>query len=353
MKDEEKTKAQLIREVMSLRSQLIGQREEHRRDVHDSAFSGRQSGTDADSKFRILFEHSPVGIFLSDGCLLTDCNEAMVKMMRCSSKEELIGRHPSAFSPLSQPDGSLSLDKADELMDEALRTGHLQQEWICRRFDGEEFPVEILSSVIDWQDQKILYMVWRDITERKRIEEAIRHLAYHDVLTGLPNRMLFADRLILAIAQAKRRQGTMAIMMLDLDGFKTVNDSFGHHIGDQLLQSVGERLARTLREEDTLARMGGDEFMILLPVIREAANSSQIAEKILAAFRKPFFCEGNELFTSASIGIAIYPGNGEDMDSLMKHADTAMYQAKARGRNMYCLYAPDPDPPEDRAPKPA
>ncbi|OPY90144.1 MAG: Cyclic di-GMP phosphodiesterase Gmr [Syntrophus sp. PtaU1.Bin208] len=339
MKDEEKTREQLLEELMFLRSQLDEQHKKHRGEVPSSATSSDQPAEkNADAKFRILFEHSPEGIFLSDGFLLTDCNETMVKMMRCSAKEELIGRHPYAFSPPAQPDGSLSSDKADQLMKEVLRKGYSQQEWLCRRCDGEEFPVEILSSVISWEDQQILYMVWRDITERKRIEEAIRHLAYHDILTGLPNRMLFADRLVLAIAQAKRRLGTMAVMMLDLDGFKTVNDVFGHHIGDLLLQSVGERLTRNLREEDTLARMGGDEFMILLPVIKEAANSCQIADKILSAFKTPFSCEGNELYTSVSIGIAVYPEDGDDMDSLMKHADSAMYRAKGRGRNRYCLY---------------
>jgi len=353
MKDDKKTREQLIGELTELRSQLAEQRKGHREDDRGAASSGYPAGKDEAGKFRVLFERSPEGIFLSDGLLLTDCNETMVKMMHCSSKEELIGLHPSAFSPPAQPDGSLSVDKANQLMEDALRKGHLQQEWLCRRLDGEEFPVEILFSVIPWKGEKILYMVWRDITERKRIEEAIRHLAYHDVLTGLPNRMLFADRLVLAIAQAKRRQGTMAVMMLDLDGFKSINDTYGHHIGDQLLQSVGDRLTRTLREGDTLSRLGGDEFMVLLPVINEAANSSQIADKILSAFRQPFFCEDNELFTTASIGIAVYPGDGEDMDTLTKHADTAMYQAKSMGRNRYCLYGSDPAPFRDRFRQPA
>jgi len=332
MRDDEKTREQLIGELTVLRRQLAGQ----------------GKGTGKEGRFRLLFERSPEGIFLSDGLLLTDCNEAMVRMMHCSAKEELIGRHPSAFAPRVQPDGILSVEKANQLMKDALQKGHLQQEWLCRRLDGEEFPVEILCSVIPWEDQQILYMVWRDITEQRRIEEAIRHLAYHDILTGLPNRMLFTDRLVLAIAQAKRHQRIMAVMMLDLDGFKTVNDTHGHHIGDQLLQSVGERLTRTLREGDTLARMGGDEFMVLLPVIKEAANSSQIADKILSAFRQPFFCEGNKLFTSASIGIAVYPADGDDMDTLTKNADTAMYQAKSTGRNQYCLYGSAAAPLENR-----
>jgi len=353
MKDEEKTREQLINELTALRSKLSGQQKRHPGDGQGTLHSRQIPEKNSDSKFRILFERSPEGIMLSDGRLLIDCNDAMVKMMCGSSKEELIGRHPSALSPVTQPDGSLSFDKANEMMKDALQKGYLQQEWLCRRLDGVEFPVEILLAVISWKRQKILYMVWRDITERKRIEEAIRHLAYHDVLTGLPNRMLFADRLVLAIAQAKRHQKTMAVMMLDLDGFKTINDTCGHHIGDLLLQRVGERLTRALREGDTLARMGGDEFMILLPVIKQASNSSQIANKILSAFRQPFICEDNELFTSASIGIALYPRDGEDMDTLIKHADKAMYRAKGTGRNMYCLYGSPNVPSRSRFLRPA
>jgi len=341
MKDEEKTREQLINELITLRRKLSGE------NGQDDKHSCQVPEKSPDAKFRILFEHSPEGIFLSDGRLLIDCNDAMVKMMRCSSKEELIGRHPSALSPLMQPDGNTSFDKANQLMEEALRKGNLQQEWLCRRFDGEEFPVEILLAVISWEGQRILYMVWRDITERKRIEDAIRHLAYHDVLTGLPNRILFTDRLVLAIAQAKRYQKTIAVMMLDLDRFKTINDTSGHHIGDILLQSVGARLTRTLREGDTVARLGGDEFMILLPEIKKPASSFRVAGKIVSAFTQPFLCEGNELLTSASIGIAVYPEDGEDLDTLMKHADTAMYQAKGTGRNTYCRYGSDHVPSED------
>lgn len=348
MKDEEKTREQLIRELAALRRELSELEKRKAESSRPGEHSCTLSGKNLDAKFRILFERSPEGIFLSDGRLLTDCNDAMVQMMRCSSKEELIGRHPSAFSPPTQPDGSLSFDKANQLMNEALQKGHLQQEWLCRRFDGEEFPVEILLSVIPWEGEKILYMVWRDITERKRIEDAIRHLAYHDVLTGLPNRILFTDRLVLAIAQAKRYQKTMAVMMLDLDRFKTINDTSGHHIGDLLLQSVGHRLTHTLREGDTVARLGGDEFMILLPEIKKAESSFRVAEKIILSFTQPFFCEGIELFTSASIGIAVYPEDGEDLDTLMKHADTAMYQAKSTGRNTYCRFGSDHIPSRDQ-----
>lgn len=334
MKDEEKTREQLIGELTALRSMLSEQRKKNEGNDSDAADSVRNT----DAKFRILFENSPEGIFLSNGRLLTDCNDAMVKMMRCPSKDELIGRHLSDFAPAVQPDGSPSFDKANRLMEDALQRGNMQQEWRCCRFDGVELSVEILMTAISCEGEKILYMVWRDITESKRIEEAIRHLAYHDVLTGLPNRMLFTDRMVLAIAQAKRHQKTMAVMMLDLDGFKTVNDTYGHHVGDLLLQCVGNRLTGTLREGDTVARLGGDEFMILLPEIKQASNSFRIAKKIISSFKQPFICDGIKLTTSTSIGISVYPGDGEDMDVLMKHADRAMYKAKAAGGNRYFPY---------------
>jgi diguanylate cyclase (GGDEF)-like protein/PAS domain S-box-containing protein len=338
MKDEEKTREQLIGELTELRSMLSEQRRELEENGHDGPDSVEFSGKHPDAKFRVFFENSPEGISLSNGRLLTDCNDAMVKMMRCSSKDELIGRHLSTFAPMLQPDGSPSFDKANRLMEEALQRGHLQQEWRCCRSDGVELSVEILMTVISWEGQTILYMVWRDITESKRIEEAIRHLAYHDVLTGLPNRMLFTDRMVLAIAQAKRHQQTMAVMMLDLDGFKNVNDTYGPHVGDLLLQCIGNRLPGTLREGDTVARLGGDEFMILLPEIKQSANSFRIAKKILSSFKEPFICDGIKLYASTSIGISVYPEDGEDMDVLMKHADMAMYKAKSSGGNRYFPY---------------
>ena len=140
----------------------------------------------------------------------------------------------------------------------------------------------------------------------------------------------------------------MAVMMLDLDRFKTINDNFGHHIGDLLLQSAGDRLTRTLREGDTVARLGGDEFMILLPEIKQTVSSFRVAEKILSAFNHSFNCEGHELLTSASVGIAVYPEDGEDLDTLMRHADTAMYQAKSTGRHTYHRYGSNHVPFEDR-----
>jgi len=180
----------------------------------------------------------------------------------------------------------------------------------------------------------------QDITERKRAEETIRHLAYHDALTDLPNRTLFEDRLTVALAQVRRKEQLVAVMFLDLDRFKVVNDTVGHTFGDQLLQAVAERLTGLLRDGDTVARMGGDEFTVLLPDIVGVEDATEIAERAIEACRQPWNIDGQEFHVSTSIGIAIYPGDGEDAESLIRNADTAMYRAKELGRDNYQLYTP-------------
>jgi diguanylate cyclase (GGDEF)-like protein len=175
---------------------------------------------------------------------------------------------------------------------------------------------------------------------QRRVEEMIRHQASHDVLTGLPNRMLFNDRMFLTLASAHRRAELVAVVFLDLDRFKTINDSLGHAIGDQLLQQVAQRLRSCLREVDIIARWGGDEFTLLLPQIACAEDAAKAAQRILDALNTPFGFEEQELHITASIGIALAPYDGEDAETLLKHADTAMYRAKQQGKNHYQFYAP-------------
>ncbi|MFD2367062.1 putative bifunctional diguanylate cyclase/phosphodiesterase [Pseudoduganella sp. GCM10020061] len=182
------------------------------------------------------------------------------------------------------------------------------------------------------------YGVARDITDRKRAEEVISYQAYHDILTDLPNRMLFKDRLGLALIQAKRKMAELAVMFIDLDRFKLVNDTLGHVKGDDLLTQVSARLKECLRRGDTLARQGGDEFTIVLPELRERADAGAIAEKFLDCLQRPFDLDGHQVHISASIGIAIYPHNGETIDELLRHADIAMYQVKAQGKNGHAYY---------------
>ena len=178
-----------------------------------------------------------------------------------------------------------------------------------------------------------------DITDRKQAELQIRHMALHDSLTGLPNRLLLEDRLTQAVAAAKRTQHHVAVMMLDLDRFKNVNDSFGHYIGDRLLESVAARLTDCSRESDTVARLGGDEFVLALSGFSKRDDVERVAGKILAALSQPFQIEGREVQISASIGIAQFPDDGESSDALLQCADAAMYDAKKCGRGRFCFFS--------------
>jgi diguanylate cyclase (GGDEF)-like protein len=181
----------------------------------------------------------------------------------------------------------------------------------------------------------------QDITERKLVEQRVQFLAYYDSLTELPNRSLLHDRLAQAIAGAHRRQEHAAVLFLDLDRFKIINDSLGHAAGDQLLQSVAERLKAQTRDHDTVARMGGDEFIIVLSTIREAADAAVVAERVVNAISTEFLIQGRPLKVSCSLGISIYPEHGEDSEALIKNADAAMYSAKEMGRNRFRFFTED------------
>lgn len=186
--------------------------------------------------------------------------------------------------------------------------------------------------------ERIILLAIEDITERKKYEEKIQQMAFHDSLTGLPNRKLFSDRLGIVLAQAKRNKKKVGIVMLDLDNFKDVNDTLGHDVGDTLLKAVAERLSVILRKSDTVARFGGDEFVLIFPDMEVIEEAIQVVQKIIDRFHKPFLIDTHQLVVTTSIGIAVYPNDGMDEEILMKNADIAMYQAKQAGRARYQLY---------------
>ena len=194
------------------------------------------------------------------------------------------------------------------------------------QFDGSGRVTQVLA-------------VGHDVTEVDRYRKEAHHQAFHDRLTGLPNRLLLCDRMSQAIADAQYHGHQFAVMMLDLDHFKNVNDSLGHKLGDHLLSEVAKRLQDCVRNHDTVARLGGDEFAVLLPDVRKADDVAIVADKILRYLAYPFFVGGRELFVTASIGVALYPGDGVEMDALFKFADSAMYHAKKMGRNNFQFYA--------------
>jgi diguanylate cyclase (GGDEF)-like protein len=177
-----------------------------------------------------------------------------------------------------------------------------------------------------------------DISERKLAEQRIVHMAHHDALTGLPNRALLRDRIQQAIAQSHRAGSQLAVLFIDLDRFKTINDSLGHQLGDRLLQAVASRILVCVREGDTVARVGGDEFVLVIPSVATAVDASTVAAKILEVLGHPFHLHGNDLHVGASIGIALYPADGADAETLMRNADTAMYHAKDSGRGNFQFF---------------
>jgi diguanylate cyclase (GGDEF)-like protein/PAS domain S-box-containing protein len=306
---------------------------------------------------RYLVNTSPDIIYILDPKgHFTFINERIESLLGFD-KEELIGKH---YSILVHTD---DMEQAKYVFNErrvgARASSNIELRLKCkddgapRYFDTRSLPIE-LSSMGIYNDSNTnkrdtylgTYGVARDITERKIAEETINFQAYHDLLTHLPNRSLLRDRLGLAISQAKREKEMLAVMFLDLDRFKNINDSLGHMIGDELLQQVSSRLKDCLREGDTLARFGGDEFTLLLPKVSERREDvSHIAEKIIAILKQPFNVDGHELYVSASIGISMYPQDGTNMDTLIKNADVAMYHVKDQGKNDYKFFSNDMNTP--------
>lgn len=213
-------------------------------------------------------------------------------------------------------------------------------DWVLETGRGTSINVEVNGCIYQVDGARVIQCNLRDITDRKEAEARIRYMALHDSLTGLPNRTLFGDRLSQAIAQARRSQRRVAVLMLDLDRFKHINDSLGHHIGDQLLEAVAMRLRGCLRESDTAARLGGDEFAICLPDILRDEDAENVARKIHAALRGDFQIERHVLHIGGSIGIALYPEDGTDHGTLLRAADTAMYDAKGQGRGIHRFFTP-------------
>ncbi|AMO37981.1 hypothetical protein AC731_014180 [Thauera humireducens] len=196
------------------------------------------------------------------------------------------------------------------------------------RKSGRMLWAETSGVRINWNGRPATLNIVNDITARKAAEDSIRHLAHHDPLTGLPNRVLLQDRLERALASAQRNGTSLAMLFIDLDGFKPVNDRYGHDTGDALLQAVAKRLRGTLRHSDTAARIGGDEFVVLLPVLAETQDAGLIAAKLRTAIASPFEIDGHRITISASIGLALYPRDGDTASELMRTADGAMYADK-------------------------
>lgn len=296
---------------------------------------------------RHLVEQSPDIIYIVDHeGRFTFINNRVTDLLGYQ-KEELLGKHFSAvFDEDEWQQLSCEIDAGNAEVsfrrEAEIRVKTKFQQ--VRYLYVEYFPLDLSGAGL--LDQSVdstsvtqgTFGIGRDITERKQAEQTIQFQAYHDLLTGLPNRVLFKDRVDMAIAHAKRSKEIFAVLFIDLDRFKVVNDSLGHAAGDLLLQAVSDTLRSLVREGDTLARFGGDEFTLLLPHLHSEQDAATIANKIMTRLNTPFVLDGHELFIGASIGIALYPRDGTSMNLLVGHADLAMYQVKKRNRNGICFY---------------
>jgi len=286
---------------------------------------------------RKVIEASLDGIMIVDADNRVEFVNPAFTHMTGYEQEEIIGQNPRILNS-----GRHDETFYKHMYETLARQDYWQGEIWNRRKNGEIFPEWLTINVIRDEDGDVSQYaaIFSDITERKKTEERIKNLAYFDVLTGLPNRRLLTDRLQVAIASAHRHGQQLAIMFLDLDLFKRINDSLGHGVGDQVLIETAARISHCIREGDTVARLGGDEFTILLPEIEHLEDAAKLAERLITQVKQPFMIDDHELYVTTSIGIAVYPDDGDSVETLIKNADTAMYRAKDLGRNSFQLYTP-------------
>lgn len=252
--------------------------------------------------------------------------------------EEVLGKNPRLLSSGKHPPSFYA-----QLWTALSQTGHWQGEIWNRRKSGEVYPEWVsIDAVKDSAGAITNYVaIFSDISEVKSSEERITWLAHHDSLTGLPNRVLLRERLDMSLSLAQRERQALAVLLVDLDGFKTVNDSLGHHSGDELLKVVAQRLKDVVRSSDTVSRMGGDEFVVLLPGLRDGSETLRVVANVHAAVATPIHLGAREMTMTASIGISMFPDDGTTLDELLSHADAAMYTAKESGRNTSRFFTED------------
>ena len=291
-------------------------------------------------RFRRLSEAGFEGIIISEQGILVDANTRMAEILGCSIPE-LIGRKLSDI---------IAPESMDSMLDHIQSGSEERYELFAKRKDDSIFPIEAQGKTMPYAGRMLQITAIRDVTERKEAEERIRYLAYYDSLTGLPNRTFYKELVGRALLMAKRHRWTIAVLFIDLDYFKRINDTLGHDIGDQLLRTVADLVKTCIRKSDfiarseaeelenVVARLGGDEFIVLLNEIAHSQDASRVARRVLKELARPFTLAGHEVFVTASIGIALYPVDGDDAETLFKNADVAMYHAKNQGRNNYQFY---------------
>lgn len=302
---------------------------------------------ESEERFRQLFENSADAFFIHDrrGRIL-DCNTEACEALGYA-REELLGRRVADVTARMLTEEEKEARKGETLWERVMRgepgrvAGFDHNE--LRRKDGSTLPVEVGVGSILYEGERAIFATARDMTARVEMETKLRHEALHDPLTKLPNRALFADRLEHALTHSRRNGGSVAVFFLDLDNFKNVNDTFGHEAGDQLLISFGRRLRSSVRDADTVARLAGDEFTVLLERLNGGAEAVLVVERILKNLEEPFRVKGRQIHIGSSIGVS-YSDSTTPPAELLDRADKAMYQAKKNGKGKYEVYEPPPDP---------
>ena len=292
---------------------------------------------EAEEQYRTIFEENSIGICYystADGRYL-NVNPAFARIFGYDSPEEMLARVSDASQLYVDPSRRLEFGRQLREQGECEN-----REFQVYRKDGSKIWLRGRARAVHSADGSVLYYVGavEDITEHKLLEEQVRYQAYYDTLTGLPNRSLLQDRLAQAMASARRRREKVALLFLDLDRFKTINDSLGHSVGDLLLKEVAERLSKWAREQDTVARLGGDEFVVVLTAVKDIAGAAVAADRLMKAMRTEFTVQGHLLGASCSLGISVFPDHGSDGEALIKNADVAMYCAKENGRNNFQFF---------------
>ncbi len=298
----------------------------------------RQQMTEAmrenEERYRKLVEMSPEGIALHLNGTVTFINPSGARILGATGPKQVVGK--SMFDIVHPELHEVVRERMRFLAETGSQTPWVEDQFM--RFDGTVIDVQVSAASFPWQGEKMTQLIFHDISERKQAEARLQRLALYDSLTGLPNRTLFFDRMNLLLAMAKRNSYVLALLFLDLDGFKQVNDTFGHDAGDDLLRQVADRLSNAMRKSDTVARMGGDEFIGLCGRIEAADDAAVVAKKLIERLRQPYTVGENTCTIGVSIGISIYPVDGEDSDTLLKKADMAMYRVKQGKHGGYVFF---------------
>lgn len=287
-----------------------------------------QALRESEERFQLVFEHAPIGMVISDlkGKFIR-VNQAMADLL--GYPLEMLTT--LGFEDITHPeDLKKDIFMVSELVRGKKRRFVMEKRYVRR--DGEIIHVTLHVSLVRNGRGRPMYFIGQivDITERARYEQAIKHMAYHDPLTGLPNRVMLREKLTMLLAQARANQDMLAVIFLDLDRFKLINDSLGHYVGDNALKLIAERLVHSVRASDMVARLGGDEFTVLLPGISGEQDVYKVLCKLIETLGQPLRLEGEDFSVNASVGLALYPRDGQDSDTLLRIADKAMYESKQR-----------------------